>query len=170
MTDQLLGILKLALLALLYLFFARVLWAVWTEVRGTGQPLVPQGSVPPPQPPPAKPAPSGGKRSRRQKIRKAPTGQVARLLVVEPAARKGATLGVDREITFGRAAGCTVSVPDDTYMSQVHARVYMDDGDVFVEDLDSTNGTFINGERVHGTRQLFHGDKLQVGHTVLEAD
>ena len=42
MTDQLLGILKLALLALLYLFFARVLWAVWTEVRGAGQPLVPQ--------------------------------------------------------------------------------------------------------------------------------
>jgi pSer/pThr/pTyr-binding forkhead associated (FHA) protein len=63
-----------------------------------------------------------------------------------------------------------VSVPDDAYMSQVHARVYMDDGDVFVEDLNSTNGTFINGEQVHGTRQLFHGDRLQVGHTVLEAD
>jgi pSer/pThr/pTyr-binding forkhead associated (FHA) protein len=169
MTDQLLGILKLALLALLYLFFARVLWAVWTEVRGTGQPLVPQGSVPP-QPAPAKAVTTGGKRARRQKIRKAPTGQVARLLVVEPSARKGATLGVDREITFGRAAGCTVSVPDDAYMSQVHARVYMDDGDVFVEDLNSTNGTFINGEQVHGTRQLFHGDRLQVGHTVLEAD
>lgn len=168
MTDQLLGILKLALLALLYLFFARVLWAVWTEVRGTGQPLVPQGSAPP-QPPPAKPAPNGGKRARRQKV-KAPTGQVARLVVVEPSARKGATLGVDREITFGRAAGCTVSVPDDAYMSQVHARVYMDEGDVFVEDLNSTNGTFINGDRVHGTRQLFHGDRLQVGHTVLEAD
>lgn len=169
MTDQLLGILKLALLALLYLFFARVLWAVWTEVRGTGQPLVPQGSAPP-QPPPAAPAAAGGKRSRRQKVRKAPSGQVARLIVVEPSARKGATLGVDREITFGRAAGCTVSVPDDAFMSQVHARVYMDDGDVFVEDLDSTNGTFINGERVNGSRQLFHGDKLQVGHTVLEAD
>lgn len=168
MTDQLLGILKLALLALLYLFFARVLWAVWTEVRGTGQPLVPQGPVRPQ--PPAATAEAGPKRARRQKVRKAPTGQVARLLVVEPAARKGATLGVDREITFGRAAGCTVSVPDDAYMSQVHARVYMDEGDVFVEDLDSTNGTFINGERVHGTRQLFHGDRLQVGHTVLEAD
>lgn len=167
MTDQLLGILKLALLALLYLFFARVLWAVWTEVRGTGHPLVPQGQVPP-QPPPAK-AQQPAKRSRRQKG-KAPSGQVARLLVVEPSARKGATLGVDREITFGRAQGCTVSVPDDAYMSQVHARVYMREGDVFVEDLDSTNGTFINGERVHGTRQLFHGDRLQVGHTVLEAD
>jgi hypothetical protein len=168
MTDQLLGILKLALLALLYLFFARVLWAVWTEVRGTGQPLVPQGAVPPPAP--AEKSAAGGKRARRQRVRKAPAGQVARLLVVEPAARRGATLGVDREITFGRAAGCTVSVPDDAYMSQVHARVFMNEGDVFVEDLDSTNGTFINGERVHGTRQLFHGDRLQVGHTVLEAD
>jgi FHA domain-containing protein len=169
MTDQLLGILKLALLALLYLFFARVLWAVWTEVRGTGQPLVPQGS-PPPRAAPAKAHAAGGKRVRRQKVRKAASGQVARLVVVEPSARKGATLGVDREITFGRAAGCTVSVPDDSYMSQVHARVYMNEGDVFVEDLDSTNGTFINGERLHGSRQLFHGDRLQVGHTVLEAD
>jgi pSer/pThr/pTyr-binding forkhead associated (FHA) protein len=130
---------------------------------------VPQGSAPPPQTAPKATAP-GGKRARRPKAHKAPSGQVARLLVVEPAARKGATLGVDREITFGRAAGCTVSVPDDAYMSQVHARVYMSEGDVFVEDLDSTNGTFINGERVHGTRQLFHGDRLQVGHTVLEAD
>jgi pSer/pThr/pTyr-binding forkhead associated (FHA) protein len=166
MTDQLLGILKLALLALLYLFFARVLWAVWTEVRGTGHPIVPQGPVAP-QPAPAKTSPPS-KRSRRKG--KVPSGQVARLVVVEPSARKGATLGVDREITFGRAQGCTVSVPDDSYMSQVHARVYMREGDVFVEDLDSTNGTFINGERVHGTQQLFHGDRLQVGHTVLEAD
>lgn len=166
MTDQMLGILKLALLALLYLFFARVLWAVWTEVRGSGHPIVPQGGVTP-QPAPAADAPA--KRSRRHKTA-ARSGQVARLVVVEPSARKGATLGVDREITFGRAAGCTVSVPDDAYMSQVHARVYMDEGDVFVEDLSSTNGTFINGERLHGTQQLFHGDRLQVGHTVLEAD
>lgn len=168
MTDQLLGILKLALLALLYLFFARVLWAVWTEVRGTGQPLVPQASAPP-QPRAAAPPAGERKRSRRHKG-KAASGQVARLVVVEPSARKGATLGVDREITFGRATGCTVSVPDDAYMSQVHARVFMNEGDVFVEDLDSTNGTFVNGERVHGTRQLFHADRLQVGHTVLEAD
>jgi pSer/pThr/pTyr-binding forkhead associated (FHA) protein len=167
MTDQLLGILKLALLALLYLFFARVLWAVWTEVRGSGQPLVPQG--PAPRAAEATPVPAKAKRAKRQKGAR-PSGQVARLVVVEPAARKGATLGVDREITFGRAAGCTVSVPDDAFMSQVHARVYMSEGDVFVEDLDSTNGTFLNGERLHGTRQLFHGDRLQVGHTVLEAD
>jgi hypothetical protein len=167
MTDQMLGVLKLALLALLYLFFARVLWAVWTEVRGTGTPLVPQGSAAP-QPPVAK-ATAEPKRSRRKEAKR-PAGQVARMVVVEPSSRKGAVLGVDREITFGRAAGCTVSVPDDSYMSQVHARIFMREGDVFVEDLDSTNGTFVNGDRVNGEQQLLRGDRLQVGHTVLEAD
>ena len=167
MTDQLLGILKLALLALLYLFFARVLWAVWTEVRGTGQPLLPQGgAVEAPPDPAVAPAP---KRTRRRKDKR-PGGQVARLLVVEPASRKGATLGVDREITFGRAAGCIVSMPDDAYMSQVHARVFMREGNVYVEDLGSTNGTFVNGERLTVEQQLSRGDQLQVGHMTLEAD
>ncbi len=166
MTDQLLGILKLALLALLYLFFARVLWAVWTEVRGAGQPLVPQGAAPQPA---DQSQTSEPKRSRR-KHTKRPAGQVGRLIVVDPSSRRGATLDVDRELTFGRAGGCTVSMPDDAYMSQIHARVYMEEGDVYVEDLGSTNGTFVNGDRLNAPQQLLRGDRVQVGHMTLEAD
>lgn len=157
MTDQLLGILKIALLALLYLFFARVLWTVWTEVRG------PRGghvavAAPGAAPRPAGPPPSKGRR-----------GTVGRLVVIEPKQRKGQAYAVHQEMTMGRSEGCTMSIPDDTFMSQVHARVFVSDGKAYVEDLSSTNGSYLNGNRLTTTQPLRRGDRLQVGNTVLEA-
>ena len=52
------------------------------------------------------------------------------------------------ELTVGRATGASVSLPDDTFVSQVHARVFRRDGSLFVEDLGSTNGTFLNRKAV----------------------
>ena len=48
---------------------------------------------------------------------------MARLVVLEPKASKGTAIGLTQEVTFGRSENCTVSVPDDTFVSQVHARV-----------------------------------------------
>ena len=170
MTDSLLNILKFALLALLYLFFARVLWAVWSEVRGPKTAANPvqanaraggvdaTGPMPIPGKPDKSKAPPKGKR-----------GEVGRLIVLEPRASKGTALSVANEITFGRAAGCTVSVPDDTYVSQVHARVFNDRGNITVEDLGSTNGTYVNGNRLTVPHILQLGDRIQIGSTVLEA-
>lgn len=169
MTDSLLNILKFALLALLYLFFARVLWAVWSEVRGPSKRAAaiqanarliprPDSTGPMPQPP------------RSGKSRKGAKGGVQRLIVLEPRASKGTALGVANEITFGRAPGCTVSVPDDTFVSQVHARVFNDQGNIIIEDLGSTNGTFVNGNRLTNAVALQRGDRLQIGSTVLEAN
>ena len=160
MTDQLLGILKLALLAMLYLFFARVLWTVWTEVRS------PRSVAPPASAPTAAAAPpvAAGpvpKRGRR--------GGIGRLVVIEPKARRGHAYGVDSEMTIGRAGGCTLSVHDDTFLSQVHARFFTAEGRVWVEDLNSTNGTFLNGKRLTRAESLRRGDRVQVGSTVLEA-
>jgi pSer/pThr/pTyr-binding forkhead associated (FHA) protein len=157
MTDQLLGILKIALLALLYLFFARVLWTVWTEVRGPRGGHVPV-TAPGATPRPAGPPPSKGRR-----------GVVGRLVVIEPKQRKGQAYAVHQEMTMGRSEGCTMSIPDDTFMSQVHARVFVSDGKVYVEDLASTNGSYLNGNRLTATQPLRRGDRLQVGNTVLEA-
>jgi pSer/pThr/pTyr-binding forkhead associated (FHA) protein len=169
MTDSLLNILKFALLALLYLFFARVLWAVWSEVRGPrataplarvdGQPGAPAPAV-------AAPIiqPSTGKDP------KAKRGSVARLIVLEPKASKGTAISVAREVTFGRAAGCTVSVPDDTFVSQIHARVFNDAGNIIIEDIGSTNGTYVNGTRLTMPIVLRKGDRIQFGGTVLEAN
>ena len=167
MSDSLLNILKFALLALLYLFFARVLWAVWSEVRGPSKraaALPPSARVAQPHhsggaPPPARPG-------KQPKVKK---GGVSRLIVLEPRASKGTALNVANEITFGRAPGCTVSVPDDTFVSQVHARVFNDHGNIVVEDLGSTNGTYVNGTRLTNPVALNRGDRLQIGSTVLEA-
>lgn len=160
MSEQLLNILKLCLLALVYLFLVRVLRAVWAEVaapapangtRGRGR----RGAAPAPAP---VPAPPKGRRSR---------GAPTELVAVESSSQAGRRYPLGDEITVGRAAGCQVTV-DDTYVSQLHARVFTRDGQLFVEDLGSTNGTYLNRVKVAGPMVMQKGDRLQVGNTVLE--
>jgi pSer/pThr/pTyr-binding forkhead associated (FHA) protein len=88
-------------------------------------------------------------------------------VAVEPADQVGRRYPLGDEITVGRAAGCQVTV-DDTYVSQLHARVFTRDGQLFVEDLGSTNGTYLNRVKVAGPMVMQKGDRLQVGNTVLE--
>ena len=160
MSEQLLNILKLCLLALVYLFLVRVVRAVWAEVavpaqveggRRTRRRGAPAAVVPAPAPP------------KGRKARGSPTELVA----VEPADQVGRRYPLGDEITVGRAAGCQVTV-DDTYVSQLHARVFTRDGQLFVEDLGSTNGTYLNRVKVAGPMVMQKGDRLQVGNTVLE--
>lgn len=161
-TDLALDILKLILLGLLYMFFARVLWAVWQEVR-TDRRVVASHAVNERSETRAAPVP---------KPRKAPKGRrgrVGRLVILEPKARRGTTFALNGEITVGRDTGCTVMIEHDTFVSQRHARVYIVEGQPMVEDLGSTNGSFHNGNRLHGARLLHPGDRVQVGQTVLEA-
>ena len=72
------------------------------------------------------------------------------------------------ELTVGRGGGCGI-VLDDTFVSQVHARVFRRDGDVYVEDLGSRNGTLLNGSRSAPRNALRRGDRVQFGRTVAEA-
>ena len=88
-------------------------------------------------------------------------------MVVEPADQLGQVYLLGDELTLGRAAGCQVTV-DDTYVSQIHARVFARDGQYLVEDLGSTNGTYLNRKKVAGPMVMQQGDHLQVGNTVLE--
>jgi pSer/pThr/pTyr-binding forkhead associated (FHA) protein len=170
MSDSLLNIFKYALLALLYLFFARVLWAVWSEVRGPrggAAPLsVRNGAAAHAQPS----GPADGAGARLKTPPRGKRGAVARLIVLEPKSNKGTAISVAQEITFGRAPGCTVAVPDDTFVSQVHARVFNDQGNIIIEDFGSTNGTFVNGTRLTIPQALHKGDRVQIGSTVLEAN
>jgi FHA domain len=158
--EQLLTILKLCLLALLYLFFLRVIRAVWVEVNAPR--LRAAGT----------PAPSGAsgngstpRRAGRGRRRSAVEGPS--LVVVSPPEQEGRVYPLAEELTVGRAAGCQVTL-DDTYVSQIHARVFVRDGQVYVEDLGSTNGTYLNRGKVAGPMLVGPGDQLQVGSTVLE--
>ena len=162
MSDQLLEIFKFAFLALLYLFFARVLWAVWSEVRGPRRGRVVATQVPAH----GEAAPVDQPAVRARKGRR---GDVGRLVVMKPKERKGATFAIGNEITIGRAPNCTIMIPDDTYVSQLHARIYRTADGLVVEDLGSTNGSYLNGGRVHGAQQIGKGDRLQIGSTIMEA-
>ena len=169
MTDQALDILKLVLLGLLYLFFARVLWAVWSEVRRPSPravvPTVPADE----RDATAFAPPAGGGKAR--KPPKGRSGRVARLVIIEPKAQRGQTYALNGEITIGRDPSSTIVITDDTFVSSHHARVFDIEGQPMVEDLGSTNGSFHNGTRLQpgGSRLLHPGDRVQVGYTVLEA-
>jgi len=159
-SEQLLNILKLCLLALIYLFLVRVVRAVWAEVAvpapaEAGRRPRRRAAAPAPVPVPAAPR---GRKSR---------GTPTELVAVEPADQAGRRYPLGDEITVGRAAGCQVTV-DDTYVSQLHARVFTRENQLYVEDLGSTNGTYLNRVKVAGPMVMQKGDRLQVGNTVLE--
>jgi pSer/pThr/pTyr-binding forkhead associated (FHA) protein len=80
---------------------------------------------------------------------------------------KGREFPVAAEVTVGRAGGCAVLLTDDTFVSQLHARLFRRDKDLFVEDLGSTNGTFLNGRKVSAPVPIRKGDTLQFGRTTV---
>lgn len=70
-------------------------------------------------------------------------------------------------VLLGRNPECTI-VLDDEYASGRHARVYLDDGRWYVEDLGSTNGTYVAGERLSSPVVVHEGTRVRIGTTVLE--
>jgi pSer/pThr/pTyr-binding forkhead associated (FHA) protein len=156
-SDAELTFLKFCLLAVLYLFLARVVWVVVRELRGTP---IPVPAAPAPVPVAASSKSAKAAKARRQ----------WRLVLVAPPSEAGAAYEVDDEITMGRGGGCTIPLGFDTFVSQVHARAFDRDGTLWIEDLGSRNGTFVNGEQVHEPTKVAKGARVQVGETVFEVD
>ena len=86
---------------------------------------------------------------------------------IAPLERENERLEIDAAIVIGRSADCDVRL-DDTFLSSRHARVANDGGDLSIEDLGSTNGTYVNQELVKGRVHLERGDIVQVGGVLLE--
>ena len=83
-------------------------------------------------------------------------------LVVDQGARRR-VLNIEAEqAVLGRAHGNTVRIPS-AEVSRRHCRLLLQDGLVTVEDLDSVNGTFLNGRRIRETEYVRPGDRLEVG-------
>lgn len=70
-------------------------------------------------------------------------------------------------LTIGRAEDNTLALPGDEFASGHHARIESQRDGVWILDLGSTNGTFVNGARVDGRRKLREGDVVQIGDTEL---
>ena len=151
MPEQLLNLLKICLLVLLYLFFLRVLRAVWAEVSVTNGASVFAGT------------------DRRRFGRRRSTGRARGaqgLRVLEPPDWAGRAMGMAPHITIGRDLSSTLPISDN-YLSHHHARIVDRDGDYLLEDLGSTNGTNLNGKRM--TADVFNAWMKARGVRVVEA-
>jgi pSer/pThr/pTyr-binding forkhead associated (FHA) protein len=80
---------------------------------------------------------------------------------------KRETIRLDGQLQIGRADACQIKL-DDTYVSTFHARIFNRDGAWFLEDLGSTNGTYLNQRRVTSPVELAAGDRVKLGKTTLE--
>jgi len=89
------------------------------------------------------------------------------LVIIEPVDRADERVDVVAPVVVGRGAECELSIPD-TFLSSRHARFTTDEGDLFIEDLGSTNGTYVNQERVTSRTQLDRGDIVQTGGVLFE--
>jgi predicted component of type VI protein secretion system len=83
----------------------------------------------------------------------------------------GSSIALDNELVIGRSTPGLGSLGGDSEISRVHARIYHDaSGQLIVEDLGSTNGTFVNGNRISGAQQLRSGDQVRVGQTTMTVE
>ena len=95
-------------------------------------------------------------------------GRTARQLLVTQGALTGTRISLDsRPILIGRADDSTL-VLDDDYASTRHARIAQQGDDWYVEDLGSTNGTYLGNQRVTAPVAVVAGNQVRVGKTLLE--
>jgi hypothetical protein len=150
--EEVLLALKIAFLVLLYALIWRIIRTVSRDMRA--QPSQESFIMPPVAGGPA-PAPVGG-----------------RLVVQEsPVLDTGDEFSVDSApLTVGRASQNDVAIDGDEFASARHVRFEPRRDGVWVHDLGSTNGTYVNGVRIDGARRLAAGDVIRVGETDLRFD
>ena len=162
--SAVLFVLHVVILVLIWGLVLAAVIAVRHDVFGVRrQPAAAPPPAPRTQPSPKQPAP-------KQPAPKQPTTKAtaARTLVVTGGPLAGTTLQLTQQpITIGRADGSTLVISDD-YVSSNHARL-VPNGDAWVlEDLGSTNGTFLDRERVTAATKVPIGTPIRIGKTVLE--
>ena len=145
--------LKIAFLVLLYLFIWRIVRSAARDLRLPQESMIlgPQqaaaaGLVPQPQ-----------------------SLELGRLVVLSsPALDEGDVVTLDAHpLTVGRGRNNDIALPEDDYASSRHARFEPRRDGIYVEDIGSTNGTFVNGIRLTRDRRLIPGDVVRVGETDL---
>ena len=149
-------LLKIGFLVLLYLFIWRVVRTASRDLRGASQEsmiLAPQNAK---------------EQKRRQRDRERGKAKpVGKLVVVSsPALRTGEEHTIDsRPLLIGRENENDVALARDEFSSSRHARFEPRRDGVYVEDIGSTNGTFVNGVRLTAPKRLSSGDVIRIGET-----
>jgi pSer/pThr/pTyr-binding forkhead associated (FHA) protein len=160
MNELTLTLIRVAFLAVLWLFVIAAIGVVRTDLSGNSAGRSRISRRQPQAPGPAKPA----KPARQPRARR---GQ-PHVLVVTAGSLKGTTINLsDQQITLGRANDATLVLNDD-YASSRHARLFPQDGQWIVEDLGSTNGTYLDRQKVSRPTPVPVGVPIRIGKTVLE--
>ncbi len=98
----------------------------------------------------------------------APAAPARLVVVASPTLERGASFEAGPvPLSIGRARDNTAALDGDDFASAHHARVEAQRDGIWLIDLDSTNGTFVNGERMNGRHRLHDGDVVRIGQTEL---
>ncbi len=107
-------------------------------------------------------------RKNRPSVGRAPkAARPSTLRVLEPSDQQGKIYEVSSELTIGRAKSCDL-VFEDSFISQEHVKITKNSKGLVVEDLGSTNGTFLNNQKLRGPKQAYLGDRVRLGNILME--
>jgi hypothetical protein len=152
MDEPLAVALKFGFLVVLYLF---LLWVVRSAMRDLARYGGSAAAAEPVE------VPGPGRRERGTPDLRA--GVSPRLEVVAAMGHEpGTTFDVGEGATFGRSNGADIRV-DDPFASSAHARIFDRGGFMYVEDMGSTNGTYLNGRQLKTAERLSMGDTIRIG-------
>lgn len=158
MNELSLTIIRVAFLAVLWLFVIAAIGVVRTDLLGGPSTTARRSKARQVQ------APRQGRPVRPPR----PGRGSPRVLLVTAGALKGTSLDLaQQQITLGRANDATLVLNDD-YASSRHARIFPQDGQWIVEDLGSTNGTYLDRQKVTRPMPVPVGVPIRIGKTVLE--
>lgn len=144
--------LKFGFLVVLYLFLLWVARSALRDLSRGGDGTAAAEPVEPPSP-----------RRRQSTVPNLRAGVAPRLVVVAAMGLEpGATFDVGRGATMGRSNGAEIRV-DDPFASSAHARIFQRNDFMYVEDMGSTNGTYLNGRQLRTAERLKVGDVIRIG-------
>ncbi len=172
MSELTLLVLQLSFLALMWIFVFSIVWALRSDLFGQRvrkmQTADASGQSTPPTPPRGTEAPRPPAAAAAAGAGDIATTDNAGRLVITSGAKAGSEFPLGRdEITIGRSSDSSIIIRDD-YTSNHHARLMLWSNQWMIQDLDSTNGTFLNGSRVTVPAAVPLGATVKVGATTFE--
>jgi pSer/pThr/pTyr-binding forkhead associated (FHA) protein len=168
MSELTLTVIRLGLLALLWIFVFSVVGVLRGDLYGTR--VLTRGKAKPSRPPAREPVvvPSPATEPVVPKMSRSASKRIPSTLTVTEGSLAGTTLTLmDSGVLLGRNPECTL-VLDDDFASGRHARLFRRDGSWVVEDLGSTNGTYMGSTRLTQPTPVEVGSTLRIGKTIFE--
>ncbi|GAA1911699.1 FHA domain-containing protein FhaB/FipA [Nocardioides hwasunensis] len=153
MSELTLFLIRMAFLAILWIFVLSAISVIRSDMFGARVPETARGGAPAPE--------------RRGKPKKPRRGSPTHLLVVEGDGAGTRAELADAPLLIGRGSDAAIKLDDD-YVSTRHARVVASGDEWFVEDLGSTNGTYVGPVRITQPTTIGLGVQVRVGKTILE--